>query len=369
MRPFRYRKLLRNIVVTLTLFTCTLLAFKPASVLIAFQYGLSASPIHLLKKTGITLETLDNKSGIRESITPYSVPLCTIILRKVNGRLGNVLFMFASAYGLAKTHSCSLHISQDILDILRGTFELNLTNHITEESIDFLIGQNITSQHSDCQFDPKLMRPEVVKYFELIGYWQAFGYFSQYLNEIRTLLSFKQHVLRLMFPFISSILSNTLTPYESMNFRDLKEQIKQMSPVIWIGIHVRRGDNLFSLQHERGYTVSTIEFFDKAIAYFTRRYSNRALFIVTSDDKPYCQKIFRNRSNVIISPSDFSPVADLAMVSLCTDVIATCGSFSWWAAVLAGGIVLHDEQYPRKNSSIEAGCPRSSYYPPWFLFL
>jgi galactoside 2-L-fucosyltransferase 1/2 len=296
-------------------------------------------------------------------------PSCIIILRNVGGRLGNILFMFASAYGLAKIHGCLLHISEHILEELRAIFQFTLTNYISKEHVDLLTNQNITSQYIDCQFDPKLMRPEAVKYFEIEGYWQSFAYFSQYLDEIRTLFSFKQSILRIIFPFINSILPNTLYLYKNMSFRVIKENIKLISPVIWIGIHVRRGDNLNSLQREKGYTVSTVEFFDKAIAYFTRRYQNRTLFIVVSDDKPYCRKIFQNRSNVIVTPDDFSPAADLAVISLCTDAIATCGSYSWWGAVLAGGIVLHDEKFPRRNSTIETICPRSSYYPPWFLFL
>jgi hypothetical protein len=36
---------------------------------------------------------------------------CAVILRAQNGRLGNRMFMFASAYGLARAHQCRLHVS------------------------------------------------------------------------------------------------------------------------------------------------------------------------------------------------------------------------------------------------------------------
>ncbi|CAF4026178.1 unnamed protein product, partial [Adineta steineri] len=41
---------------------------------------------------------------------------CRIILRQRGGRLGNLLFMFASAYGLSLRHSCQLYINPDIID-------------------------------------------------------------------------------------------------------------------------------------------------------------------------------------------------------------------------------------------------------------
>ncbi|CAF3122179.1 unnamed protein product [Rotaria socialis] len=316
----------------------------------------------------LSVERRTRTSQITTHISSNLVSSCVILIRDINGRLGNLLFLVASAYGLSRTHQCLLHIGEHILKELRETFELNLMNEMSQEDITLLEKQNISSQYSDCHFDPKLMRPEAVKYFELKGYWQAYGYFSQYMDEIRNLLSFKPNVVRTIIPFINSVLSNLQFNNSNASFKRVKESIRMTSSVIWIGIHIRRGDNLRKIAFDAGRTVPTVDFLNKAIAYFNRRYRNRTLFIIASDDKPYCRKTFQNRSNIIVTPDNFSPTADLAALALCTDVIATSGSFSWWAAVLAGGIVLHDEGTPRKNSTIEAICPRSSYYPPWFLF-
>ncbi|CAF4197943.1 unnamed protein product, partial [Adineta steineri] len=52
---------------------------------------------------------------------------CYIILRERSGRLGNRLFMFASAYGLSLKHSCQLYIDRNIIDELQTSFDMNLT--------------------------------------------------------------------------------------------------------------------------------------------------------------------------------------------------------------------------------------------------
>ncbi|CAF4204168.1 unnamed protein product, partial [Adineta steineri] len=53
---------------------------------------------------------------------------CRIILRQRGGRLGNRLFMFATAYGLSLTHSCQLYIAPYIIDELQTSFEMNFTS-------------------------------------------------------------------------------------------------------------------------------------------------------------------------------------------------------------------------------------------------
>ncbi|CAF1389144.1 unnamed protein product [Adineta steineri] len=277
--------------------------------------------------------------------------------------------MFASAYGLSKIHGCSLYIGDRFRKTLNEVFELNLTNEISKDNVQLLQEEHIVSRFSECDFDLRLMRPEAIQYFELHGYWQAYGYFSRYIDEIRAILSFKQSIVTMTFPFISSLLTKPLSANNSTSFEAVKEHIKTTSSVRWIGIHFRRGDFRRYRETRAGRTVSTIEYFDKAIAYFTKRYENRVLFIVASDDKSYCRKFFRNRQQIIVTPDTFTREVDLAVLSLCTDMIASSGTFSWWAAALAGGIVVHDEQFPRRNSSLEALCPRSLYYPPWFLFL
>ncbi|CAF3463117.1 unnamed protein product [Rotaria sp. Silwood1] len=94
--------------------------------------------------------------------------------------------------------------------------------------------------------------------------------------------------------------------------------------------------------------------------YYTSHYSN-VHFIVASDDKSYCKKLFRDRPNISITPQTFFMGDDLVTLSLCEHSIITGGTFGWWSGYLANGQVLHDKVYP-------SGCEkRERYYPPWYL--
>ncbi|CAF1107121.1 unnamed protein product [Rotaria sp. Silwood1] len=94
--------------------------------------------------------------------------------------------------------------------------------------------------------------------------------------------------------------------------------------------------------------------------YYTSQYSN-VHFIVASDDKSYCKKLFRDRPNISITPQTFFMGDDLVTLSLCEHSIITGGTFGWWSGYLANGQVLHDKVYP-------SGCEkRERYYPPWYL--
>ena len=61
---------------------------------------------------------------------------CTVIVRNPIGRLGNVLFEFATAYGLSLDHSCHLYIGPNFIKELGQYFEINLPNLLTESELN-----------------------------------------------------------------------------------------------------------------------------------------------------------------------------------------------------------------------------------------
>ena len=102
------------------------------------------------------------------------------------------------------------------------------------------------------------------------------------------------------------------------------------------------------------------------MTYFRRRYHyQRVRFIVGSDDKSYCDKLFvkeKSLKRVFILPYYFSASDDLIALSLCHHSIVTGGTYGFWTAYLAGGEVIHDIKY-------QAVCARADYYPPWFVLV
>jgi hypothetical protein len=352
--------------------------------LVSFVFGKNHTVILSDTNTCSELPAGFNSRGNKLPSQPAS---CTVILRESLGRLGNRMFMFASAYGLARTHGCNLYVDDQILKELSSVFQIRIPLSVTKGTITQFT--NITKQYCACRFFNHLLLPYAIKRLELIGFWQAYGYFIKYTEElrhqftildyqIRTVRHFVQYSLRQaqrcygeqgsncslsqLFPHNLTLQSPT---FVNMSFYRLKAHLVESS-FVWIGIHVRRTD-IFVVN---GGMYDDI-YVRNAISYFTKKYSN-SIFLLTSDDKLYCIQQLANLSNIIVTPLSFSPAQDLAILALCQHTIVTAGSFGWWAAFLAGGDVYHDVQYTIPTAcntdNQQCVCPKDAYYPPWFIF-
>jgi galactoside 2-L-fucosyltransferase 1/2 len=262
---------------------------------------------------------------------------CTILLREQSGRLGNRLFMFASALGVALTHSCHLHISPQIIHELNQSFALDL------ERLPFGAGPSHTRHgrklFNHCSFLTDLFPSNSSQTIELTGFWQVHTYFANHSIEIRQQLRFKPLVLQQVNAFLSNVNG------------------------IRVGIHIRRGDFL------QVRTVSSDQYIRAAMSYFTQKYPS-VIFVIVTDDRRYCERVYGKRKDVLFTPPSFDSVADLATLTRCDHMIITVGTFGWWGAYLLhdrAGEVVTDAKPDR--SPIDANCEGKLYFPPWFLFL
>ena len=98
-------------------------------------------------------------------------------------------------------------------------------------------------------------------------------------------------------------------------------------------------------------------------AYFKEQFP-RIQFVVCSDDITWCREHVRDES-VVYSEGN-SPITYFAILSSCDHVIMSTGSFSWWAAWLAGGMAVYYYNWPRPMSQLEYFVTKSDYfYPTW----
>ncbi|CAF1153322.1 unnamed protein product [Adineta steineri] len=302
-----------------------------------------------------------------QNISPEQKIGCIVYIPDTSGRLGNRMFLVASAYGLARLHSCHLYIELKMINQLKSVFILDLSPLLISSSTFNSLTSNSSKPMSrinkgvDCDYITTLARPNAISsgtIFELRGYWLSYLYFAKYDEELR----------QRIFVASQSILKNVSTFFIEFyqrqrgyrpeflleNHQSFKKQLSQLNSTTWIGIHVRRSDFV-----DLRFSSSDAYLFD-AVKYYTARYPN-AHFIVTSDDKPYCEKLFRNQSNISLTPETYSTGDDLVILSLCQHSVITGGTYGWWTGYLAGGEVIHDKIYP-------SGCSRREYYyPPWFL--
>ncbi|CAF4008239.1 unnamed protein product [Adineta steineri] len=68
--------------------------------------------------------------------------------------------MFASAYGLARIHTCKMYVARHILNELEASFDIWVPYLITKTEMKNLIG--IARWNSSCKFFPELMQPNVI---------------------------------------------------------------------------------------------------------------------------------------------------------------------------------------------------------------
>ncbi|CAF4869119.1 unnamed protein product [Rotaria socialis] len=143
----------------------------------------------------------------------------------------------------------------------------------------------------------------------------------------------------------------------------VKQLIKKANLTL-IGVHIRRGDFLGKVH--LGFAVSTMSYILRGLLYFSQKYPD-SIFIIVSDDKPWCRTNIGSHLNTVVLPETLSTSEDMAMLTLCRDSLITTGTFGWWAATLAGGVVLCDKSYPKNGTWLSNLCPSDQYLPPWFV--
>ncbi|CAF1254208.1 unnamed protein product [Adineta steineri] len=289
----------------------------------------------------IRSKSVDNLQLSKNKMLLNDSKECHIILRERGGRLGNRLFMFASAYGLSLTHSCQLYIDQNIIDELEESFEINLTNLLSKSQLNQFTSIKKISNY--CSYIPNVLYSNNSYSIELSGYWQVHKYFIDHMEQIKQQLRFKQSILDRVNNF-------------------LEKNTKQNS-LTSVGIHIRRGDFLLVRR------TSSNKYIFNAMSHFLVKYLS-VIFIIVSDDKNYCRKTFGHNKNVIVTPDSFSAADDLAILTLCQHTILTAGTFGWWGSFLSQnrlGDVLTDSK--ADHTPIDSNCRQDDYFPSWFSFL
>ena len=294
----------------------------------------------------VLLETYSSQGTVGLIPPPYgpSRSYLTVDYDYPNKRLGNLLFNFASTLGIARMTNMTPIYGRDFA--LVKYFRLNVT---LVDDIDNAMGMSVGYDEYGsraCAYDPFVERLRTIN-TRLHGYYQSWKYFRQNEHDLRAHLHFRFDVLSRAQEFLRM---NTPPQWK-------------LVPFTRVGIHVRRGDILRDYFQNYGYTVATEAYFARAMALFKEQFP-RIQFVVCSDDIAWCREHVRDES-VVYSEGN-SPIIDLAILSSCDHVIMSTGSFSWWAAWLAGGMAVYYDDWPRPMSQLEYFVTKSDYfYPTW----
>lgn len=204
------------------------------------------------------------------------------------GRLGNILFTYASLIGIAGD---------------KHTLRLPKWEHSK-----YFIGNYPESE----QIQAPVIKERGFTYspfyvpntggVSISGYLQSSKYWHGHEDKVRKALTFKPD-------FIEHV-------KQGYNFKNS------------IAIHVRRGDYV---NHSEYHNLSPLYYIQALYEHFPNWKESNLIFF--SDDIEYCRVHFGCLSNAQFSVG--SEIEDLARMSLCDNFIIANSSFSWWGAYLA----------------------------------
>ena len=271
-----------------------------------------------------------------------------LIVRIANG-LGNQLFLYASAYAIAKQLDRELLIDEksgflredrkikyglsyfNISSKLSGNeykFDSQLKNmkRFLLKKIDkfsktknFLIEDR--NNKKETEFSNNYLKRNYKDVVILEGYFQSEKYFIDYKNNILQEFSFKDQIKTHNLELQKMILSSNSILVHIRQHAFSETQKKQT-----------KGENL--LKSDR-HTRENIDHNLKAIKYFKTKINNAKFFVFSND--------FKNLKNIFIGDEYYfvdkniklEPIHDFYLMTLCKHFIVSPSTFSWWAAWLS----------------------------------
>ena len=287
--------------------------------------------------------------AVSPKATPRQVHYLTV---QVAGRLGNVMFLYASMIGIALMNGLTPAFPEN--HYLRYIFQLSAMPYDWRKVKSW----KKFIEARACAYEKRTESlPLNYDMVELNGYYQSFKYFDRFRDEIRDEFTFNDGITNNAKEFLKDSLKQTFGV------------TRIPKDVLFIGIHVRLGDMTNKASFSRGYTVANSTYISKAIDYFQSKYDPRKLlFVVCSDDIEWCEHNINPKSSHVIYSKELIDAEDMALLSLCNHTILTVGSFGWWSAFLAhpGGTTIYYKDFPRQNSSLWFEFNSGDYfYPNW----
>ena len=297
---------------------------------------------NMTPKKSFTL-TSPISSSLRTSTTS---PSKHVICVNLMGRLGNLMFEYAAAYGIARSKDMDVIISAN--EYISKIFHLDRGGKVVKD-MSICRGVKTISEVRASAFDKETINFRNDKNVRLFGYLQSYKYFDKVSDEIRRQFAFRDSIKKKAEKVINDIFEE-----------HLKKHGNETRNWTFIAVHVRRGD---MVNHPHGYMVAPKEYFHRTQNMFRALYKH-ALFVVCSDDIQWCQNNIRSKNTYFVTGN--SPDVDMAVLSSCNHTISSVGSFSWWSAWLGNGLVTYYFPPARPGSGLRRAYSKdySDYFPP-----
>ncbi|XP_076457352.1 galactoside 2-alpha-L-fucosyltransferase Sec1-like [Babylonia areolata] len=246
-------------------------------------------------------------------------------------RLGNQLFEYASALGIALSlNRTAVFFGGQLERVLKNFKKAYVPGLTASQVVKRCVQGRRLKETTCCTFSENLTRLDPGYDYRVGTYLQSYRYFDKYQPVIREALTFNDDI-RLRADAI------------------VKGLRRVHSSSTLVGLHVRRGDIARGWLQERGYPVASPEYLSRSLAYFTRRYTN-CVFVVASDDLEWCEQNFPEGYNVRFLV-DNEPAVDMSVLISTDHVIITSGTFSWWIGYLNPGTTVYMKDFIKPNTN------------------
>ena len=281
-----------------------------------------------------------------------------MIVIKIQGRLGNQLFQYATAYALAKKYNT--YVVLDFLDY--NLFVQNSNGEITKVRIFFLNEYNIIAKHGSCIIFPQKYYKKVDTIFYLATkihiptklvlfckYYLKRRYYFKTFYDFRVQDGYSDNYVQSLFHLGKNVyldgyfqcykffeeyrddILNQYTLCNPLSTYSLEQEKIIQSKKQSVGIHIRRTDVV-----NAGDLVS-IDYYLVAIERMQKKILDAHYFFF-SDDPAWVKKQASRFSHIQFTIMDGNAIdrghEDLYLLSKCKHQIIANSTFSWWGAWL-----------------------------------
>ena len=273
------------------------------------------------------------------------------LILRLSNELGNQMFMYASAYSIAKELNRKLYIDDETAFLSKknvSKFRLNFFNISSEIANEehkyknfsgyikrkFLIKSDFLRSKKKFYIEKK-NKDKITKYSDIYkslsfddnlfieGHFESEKYFNKYKNELFNEFKFK-----------------------NLNILEKNNYIKDVNKQNSVGICLRQnryveggGQNTqFNREKSWNFTLEQINYINKSADYIKSKVTNPTFFLLSNDFSNISKTQFSFSYNEIKLPDDdniYKPVKNLFILSQCNHFIVTTSTFNWWGAWLS----------------------------------
>ncbi len=317
------------------------------------------------------------RTFIKQSVIITPSPSRHVMYLHANGQLGNLIWIFASLFGISKTTNHIPMLTHHFSQLLHLFPNLGVPIHQPEVDIYHIHETHCCSFNGDSIIKAIPRDQDVF----LDGYFQSWKYFKGSEQGLRKRLTVNPIIARKCQEYLLSVRNTVMkriynnkiesnNKEKSRNILSTSQKDKhhssishENSDIVYIGLHIRQGDKASRAEQKHGYKTVSASYIQKAIEHFKKMYAT-AQFILVTDDMGWVRKNVPRTQTIHFPTHPRSSGYDLVLLSQCNHTIISTGTFSWWAGWLAGGQVVYYEPPFKPGTEPYSHYNKQDTFPP-----